>query len=119
MPAARSRSASAAQLDRFRQEGRFDVAFRLEENRWNGTVAPQLVVKRVFDGEPRYRELREWLAGLWREGAEAWPPEAAAIFAELELGETKSGAAISLNRRLSAPCSRRRRRSPRPPDQRR
>src|SRR5512132_2344431 len=79
------------QLDRFRQEERFDVAFRLEENRWNGTVAPQLVVKRVFDGEPRYRELREWLAGLWREGAEAWPPEAAAIFAELELGEDESG----------------------------
>src|SRR6266566_4393742 len=73
------------QLDRFRQEERFDVAFRLEENRWNGTVAPQLVVKRVFDGEPRYRELREWLAGLWREGAAAWPPEAAAIFAELEV----------------------------------
>jgi hypothetical protein len=54
-------------------------------------VAPQLVVKRVFDGEPRYRELREWLAGLWREGAEAWPPEAAAIFAELELGDDESG----------------------------
>ncbi len=79
------------QLDRFRQEERFDVAFRLEENRWNGTVAPQLVVKRVFDGEPRYRELREWLAGLWREGAEAWPPEAATIFAELELGDDESG----------------------------
>ena len=79
------------QLDRFRQEERFDVAFRLEENRWKGTVAPQLVVKRVFDGEPRYRELREWLAGLWREGAEAWPPEAATIFAELELGDDESG----------------------------
>ena len=79
------------QLDRFRQEERFDVAFRLEENRWNGTVAPQLVVKRVFDGEPRYRELREWLAGLWREGAEAWPPEAAAIFAGLVGGAVASG----------------------------
>ena len=74
------------QIDRFRQEVRFDVAFRLEENHWNGTVAPQLVVKRVFDGEPRYRELRDWLAGLWRDGASAWPEEAAAIFAELELG---------------------------------
>ena len=73
------------QLDRFRRELRFDVAFRLEENHWNGTVAPQLVVKRVFDGEPRYRELRNWLGGLWREGAAAWPPEAAAIFAELEV----------------------------------
>jgi len=79
------------QLDRFRQELQFDVAFRLEENHWNGTVAPQLVIRRIFDGEPRYRELREWLAALWREGAAAWPPEAAAIFAELELGEGESG----------------------------
>jgi single-stranded-DNA-specific exonuclease len=75
------------QLDRFRQEAPFDVAFRLEENRWNGTVAPQLVVRRVFDAEPRYRELRGWLARVWREGREAWPDEAAAIFAELGLGE--------------------------------
>ena len=73
------------QLDRFRRVGRYDVAFRLEENRWNGTVAPQLVVKRVFDAEPRYPELRDWLRGLWREGPEAWPAQAAAIFAELEL----------------------------------
>jgi single-stranded-DNA-specific exonuclease len=73
------------QLDRFRQELQFDVAFRLEENHWNGTVAPQLVVRRIFDGEPRYRALRAWLAALWREGAAAWPPEAAAIFAELGL----------------------------------
>jgi single-stranded-DNA-specific exonuclease len=79
------------QLDRFRQEVRFDVAFRLEENHWNGTVAPQLVVRRVFDGEPRYRELRDWLGRLWREGAEAWPPEAAAIFAELELEGDEAG----------------------------
>jgi single-stranded-DNA-specific exonuclease len=78
------------QLDRLRQELHFDVAFRLEENHWNGTVAPQLMVKRVFDGEPRYRELREWLIELWREGAAAWPPEAAAIFDELELQEGES-----------------------------
>src|SRR5919198_31683 len=64
------------QLDRFRQQTRYDVAFRLEENHWNGTVAPQLVVKRVFDGEPRYRELREWLAELWRAGREGWAIEA-------------------------------------------
>src|SRR5437763_925997 len=74
------------QLDRFRRELRFDIAFRLEENHWNGTVAPQLVVRRVFDGKPRYRELRDWLAGLWREQADAWPPEAAAILGERELG---------------------------------
>jgi len=78
------------QLDRFQQELRFDIAFRLEENHWNGTVAPQLVVRRVFDGKPRYRELRDWLAGLWREQADAWPPEAAAIFGELELGANEA-----------------------------
>jgi single-stranded-DNA-specific exonuclease len=78
------------QLDRFRQEVPFDVAFRLEENQWNGTVAPQLVVRRVFDADPRYRELRAWLAWLWREGEGAWPPEAAAVFAELELETEES-----------------------------
>ncbi|HET7571412.1 MAG TPA: single-stranded-DNA-specific exonuclease RecJ, partial [Gaiellaceae bacterium] len=31
-----------SQLDRFQPSSRFDVAFRLKENRWNGTVAPQL-----------------------------------------------------------------------------
>jgi single-stranded-DNA-specific exonuclease len=78
------------QLDRFRQQLTYDVAFRLEENRWNGTVAPQLVVKRVFDAEPRYRELRDWLAGLWRAGEPGWPAEAAAIFGELALGGDES-----------------------------
>jgi single-stranded-DNA-specific exonuclease len=73
------------QLDRFRCDLTYDVAFRLEENQWNGTSAPQLVVKRVFDGEPRYRELRDWLAGCWRQDADAWPADAAAIFAELSL----------------------------------
>jgi single-stranded-DNA-specific exonuclease len=79
------------QFDRLRQESAFDVAFRLEENHWNGTVAPQLVVRRVFDAEPRYRELRDWLARLWREGQQAWPTEAATIFTELELAEGESG----------------------------
>ena len=37
------------QLDRLRAEGLFDVACRLKENHWNGTVAPQLVVRRLFD----------------------------------------------------------------------
>src|SRR5947199_8072658 len=32
-------------LDRLRRQGRYDVAFRLQENRWNGTIAPQLVVR--------------------------------------------------------------------------
>ncbi len=76
-----------AQFERMRGETRYDLAFRLKENRWNGTVAPQLVVRRVFDAPERYDELRDWLAGLWREGETAWTPEARSIFGELALGE--------------------------------
>jgi single-stranded DNA-specific DHH superfamily exonuclease len=75
-----------SQVDRFRRVGRYDVAFRLQENRWNGTVAPQLVVRRIFDADERYDELRDWLASEWRAGEEAWTPEVRQIFAELELG---------------------------------
>ena len=74
-----------AQLDRFRREQRYDVAFRLQENRWNGVVAPQLVVRRVFDAAEGVEDLRDWLAAQWRAGDAAWTPEARAIFAELEL----------------------------------
>jgi single-stranded-DNA-specific exonuclease len=74
-----------AQLDRLERPGRYDVAFRLKENRWNGTVAPQLVVRRVFDTPAGYDELRSWLAGQWRAGEAAWTPDAHAIFAELGL----------------------------------
>jgi single-stranded-DNA-specific exonuclease len=77
------------QLDRFRREGRYDVAFRLLENRWNGTVAPQLVVRRIFDANDRFDELRTWLADQWQAGEAAWTPSARAVFAELELAETK------------------------------
>jgi single-stranded-DNA-specific exonuclease len=73
------------QLDRLRAAGRFDVAFRLKENHWNGTVAPQLVVRRLFDTPEGYEELRAWLGDLWRQGKDAWTPEASRIFAELEL----------------------------------
>ena len=76
-----------AQLDRLRRPGRYDVAFRLQENRWNGVTAPQLVVRRVFDAPDRFADLRDWLAHEWRAGEAAWTPEARAIFAELELGE--------------------------------
>ncbi len=75
------------QVERLRGATRYDLAFRLKENRWNGTVAPQLVVRRVFDAPDRYDELRDWLAGLWREGETAWTPEARSIFGELGLGE--------------------------------
>jgi single-stranded-DNA-specific exonuclease len=74
-----------SRLDALHPEGCYDVAFRLEENHWNGTVAPQLVVRRVFPTPPRYLELREWLAGEWRKEPSARDPEAAAIFAELGL----------------------------------
>jgi len=74
-----------AQLDRFRRPGRYDVVFRLQENRWNGTVAPQLVIRRVFDAPDRFEELRRWLADQWRAGEPAWTEEARTVFAELEL----------------------------------
>ena len=73
------------QLLRLAGENRFDLAFRLKENRWNGTVAPQLVVRRLFDAPSSYEELRAWLAEQWRAGEGAWEPEARRVFAELEL----------------------------------
>ena len=74
------------QLDRL-DAGRHDIACRLKENRWNGTVAPQLVVRRLFDTPAGYEELREHLGALWKAGEDAWTSEAREIFAELELGE--------------------------------
>jgi single-stranded-DNA-specific exonuclease len=76
-----------SQIDRLRAVGRFDVAFRLKENHWNGTVAPQLVVRRVFDTPDGYEELRAQLAELWRLGEGAWTPKARRIFGELALEE--------------------------------
>ena len=67
------------------EAGRFDLACRLKENRWNGTVAPQLVIRRLFETSDGYEELRAHLGRLWREGESAWTAEARAIFAELEL----------------------------------
>jgi single-stranded-DNA-specific exonuclease len=74
-----------AQLDRFRAQGRYDVVFRLEENHWNGTVAPQLVVRRIFESADRYEELRGWLAAQWRLADAERSAEAQTVFAELEL----------------------------------
>jgi hypothetical protein len=73
------------QLDRLRADGLFDVVCRLKENHWNGTVSPQLVVRRIFDTPDGYEELRSALAELWRIGESAWTPEARRIFGELEL----------------------------------
>jgi single-stranded-DNA-specific exonuclease len=80
-----------AQLDRFRRPGRYDVVFRLEENHWNGTVAPHLVVRRILEAHERYEALRDWLADQWRLDETARGPEANAVFAELGLGEETRG----------------------------
>jgi single-stranded-DNA-specific exonuclease len=71
------------QLDRYRRVGRFDVAFRLEENHWNGTVAPQLVVQRIFETPERYPDLVRRFDQSWR----APPPEVARVLEELGVGD--------------------------------
>jgi single-stranded-DNA-specific exonuclease len=72
-------------LDRYRRVGRYDVAFRLQENHWNGTVAPQLVVRRVFDTDDRFDEVYAWLRDQWK--AKHRDALAETIFAELEVEE--------------------------------
>jgi RecJ OB domain len=73
------------QLDRYRRVGHYDVAFRLEENRWNGTVAPQLVVRRVFESDDRFEGLYAWLRAQW--STERRDARAQRIFDELALEE--------------------------------
>jgi single-stranded-DNA-specific exonuclease len=80
------------ELDRFRRTGLYDVAFRLQENRWNGTVAPQLVVQSVFDTPERYPEVRAWLLAEYRKET-GRDPLADEVFAELQL---ENGARRSL-----------------------
>jgi len=75
-----------SQLNRLSAEGLFDVACRLKENHWNGTVSPQLVVRRLFDSPEGYEELRAVLAEVWRSGESSWTPDARRIFGELGLG---------------------------------
>ena len=75
------------QLDRVDRPGRHDIACRLKENRWNGTVSPQLVVRRLFETPAGYEELRGSLGELWKAGETAWTSDAREIFAELELAE--------------------------------
>jgi single-stranded-DNA-specific exonuclease len=72
-------------VDRFRREGLYDVAFRLAANRWNGSVSPQLVVRRIFDTPDGYEALRSRLGELWRAGEESWSDEARSVFDELGL----------------------------------
>jgi single-stranded-DNA-specific exonuclease len=75
------------QLDRLQRERSFDIAFRLEENRWNGGVSPQLVVRRIIETDERYHVLRERLAAEWEAGEAAWSLQARAVFTELGLGD--------------------------------
>jgi single-stranded-DNA-specific exonuclease len=71
-------------VDSARRQVHHDVVFRLQENRWNGTVAPQLVVRDLQPTHERYESLRNWLAAEFhKETGRA--PEAQAIFAELGL----------------------------------
>jgi single-stranded-DNA-specific exonuclease len=79
-----------SRLDTFRRPVSWDVAFRLGANRWNGSVSPQLVVRRIEETPGRYAELRAWLAREWRKEPSARDATAAAVFAELEL-ETADG----------------------------
>jgi single-stranded-DNA-specific exonuclease len=72
-------------LDSLRRPGPYDVAFRLEANHWNGTVAPQLNVQQVFEGDERYLERREWLRAEWHK--EHRDAVAEAIFKELGLAK--------------------------------
>jgi single-stranded-DNA-specific exonuclease len=76
-----------SRLEQLRPDSLYDVAFRLEENHWNGTVAPQLVVRRIFRAAARYRELHAWLAAEWKKPESARDAEARAIFAELHLAD--------------------------------
>jgi single-stranded-DNA-specific exonuclease len=71
-----------SQLDRWRRPGRYDLAFRLQENRWNGTVAPQLTIRSVFEADERFDELYAWLREQWEPARRS--PEAQAVFDELE-----------------------------------
>ncbi len=80
-----------AALDRFRLPVRFDVAFRLTANHWNGTVTPQLVVREIFETPPRFEELRSLLLTEWRAGPDRWSPWAREVFAELGLDEDAEG----------------------------
>jgi single-stranded-DNA-specific exonuclease len=73
------------QVDRARREVRYDVLFRLQENRWNGTVAPQLVVRDLLETPERYETLRTWLADEYRKDDAVQASEARVIFAELGL----------------------------------
>jgi single-stranded-DNA-specific exonuclease len=76
-----------SQLDRYRRPVRYDVAFKLAVNQWNGAVSPQLVIKRIFDTPERFEDLRVALVGEWKAGPDAWSEFARGVFAELGLAD--------------------------------
>ncbi len=76
-----------SQLDRYRRPLRYDVAFKLAANQWNGSVSPQLVVKRIFDTPERFEDLRIALVREWKAGPDAWSDFAREVFAELGLAD--------------------------------
>src|SRR5262245_14148969 len=78
-----------SRLELLRPDAFYDVAFRLEANHWNGTVAPQLVVRRVFQSAARFDELRTWLVAEYEKPPASRDAEAAAIFLELGLDEVE------------------------------
>ena len=94
--------AQGSHLDRLRRVGRYDVVFRLEENRWNGTVAPQLVVRRVFDADDRYDELVALAARAVARRSSATPSHRRS--SRSSISRAASGAACS-NRSASRRCS--------------
>ena len=96
-----------AQLDRFRRVGAYDVAFRLEENRWNGTVAPQLVVRRVFETRERYPTCARGLPTSGGSPPQSGAPRPQAIFTELGL-DGDGAAWRSLLESRDVPCAARR-----------
>ena len=69
--------------DSARRRIRHDVLFRLEENRWNGTIAQQLVVRHLLETPERYDSLRSWLADEFRKDEPARDATAHAVFEEL------------------------------------
>jgi single-stranded-DNA-specific exonuclease len=79
-----------AHLDRLRRVQRYDVVFRLEENHWNGTVAPQLLVRHVWETSERYDALRTRLAKEWSAGPDGWSDGARVVFGELGLADGTS-----------------------------
>ena len=74
-----------SRADSARREVRHDVLFRLEENRWNGTVSPQLVVRQLLETPERYESLRDWLAAEFRKEEAERDGAAQAIFTELSV----------------------------------